>query len=48
VQRTLLGQGGNDRFFVKDSEVDQLFGGKEKDSASADSEDVLARIEVTV
>jgi hypothetical protein len=42
----LFGQGGEDRFFCADGEADQLFGGKERDTAAVDPEDVLASIEI--
>ncbi len=44
---TLAGQGGDDRFYAKDNEIDQLFGGKDKDTALIDATDVLAAIEIS-
>jgi uncharacterized delta-60 repeat protein len=42
---SFYGQSGADRIFAKDGEADQLFGGKDKDTAEVDAGDVLASIE---
>jgi ELWxxDGT repeat protein len=42
---TILGQGGKDRFFAEDGEADQLFGGRDDDTAAVDIADLLASIE---
>ena len=42
----IYGAGGDDRFFTRDAEIDQLFGGSGTDSAQRDVDDVLASVEI--
>ena len=46
--KSLLGQGGNDRLFTRDTSADQLFGGSGADSADSDALDSRSSIESSV
>ena len=43
----MLGQSGNDKFFAKDTVIDQLFGASGTDTGLIDATDVLSSVETT-
>ena len=42
------GNGGNDRFIANDGEIDSLFGDGGTDTATADAQDVVTSVELTI
>ena len=44
---TMLGQSGDDKFFAKDTVIDQVFGSSGTDPANIDASDVLSSVETT-